>query len=298
MNIYICPCVEKEKSMALLPSVIDALDRYGITAVMSDDVRKLFDDKRVIYRDSIVNNRSIIKELDGCDMIMTVGGDGMTLKMGKAAAVYNKPLIGINTGRLGFMTALNSDELEKLSALSYGTYTMSRRMLLDMTEEGSGESGNNGSFVYQHYALNDFVLFKDVNSKLPEFTIRANGETVTKIRADGLIFSTPTGSTAYALSAGGPIIEPTIECIQMTPLCPHSLMNRPMIFSGSDKITASYTAYEGSRVNISADGGESREFRPDKEITIFKSDLQLNIVQIGGKSFYRTVSEKLMTTLK
>ncbi|MBO6303319.1 MAG: NAD(+)/NADH kinase [Ruminiclostridium sp.] len=298
MNIYICPCVEKEKSMALLPSVIDALDRYGITAVMSDDVRKLFDDKRVIYSDSIVNNRSIIKELDDCDMIMTVGGDGMMLKMGKAAAVYNKPLIGINTGRLGFMTALNSDELEKLSALSYGTYTMSRRMLLDMTEEGSGESGNNGSFVYQHYALNDFVLFKDVNSKLPEFTIRANGETVTKIRADGLIFSTPTGSTAYALSAGGPIIEPTIECIQMTPLCPHSLMNRPMIFSGSDKITASYTAYEGSRVNISADGGESREFRPDKEITIFKSDLQLNIVQIGGKSFYRTVSEKLMTTLK
>ena len=281
-----------------MPAVIDTLAKYGITAVMSDDVRKCFDDKRVIFRNSIVDNSNLINDIDDCDMIMTVGGDGMMLKNGKTAAVYNKPLIGINTGRLGFMTALNSDELDKLSALKDGTYTMSRRMLLDMTEEEAGGSGNNEPVIYQNYALNDFVLFKDVNSKLPEFTIRANGETVTKIRADGLIFSTPTGSTAYALSAGGPIIEPTIECIQMTPLCPHSLMNRPMIFSGSDKITASYTAYEGSRVNISADGGESREFRPDKEITIFKSNLQLNIVQIGGKSFYRSVSEKLMTTLK
>ena len=301
MRIFICPCVEKEKSMAAMPSVTAVLAKYGIEPVMSDALRSVYDDERVTYREASPHNSNLLKDMLSCDMIMTVGGDGMMLKLSKAATIYGIPLIGINTGRLGFMTTIDADELDKLSALAHGTYSISRRMLLDMTdivvdEKTDGEKTE--TVFYHQYALNDVVLFKDVNSKLPEFTVKVNGEVVTKIRADGLIFSTPTGSTAYALSAGGPIIEPTVECIQMTPLCPHSLMNRPMIFGGNDRITASYTPYEGSRVNISTDGGESCELPHDREITIFKCDRHLNIVQIGGRSFYRTVSEKLMTTLK
>ena len=209
------------------------------------------------------------------------------LKWGKKAAFAGKPLIGINTGRLGFMTAVDSDCLDKLSALTDGSCTFSTRMML--SADLSGE---------EITALNDIVLFKDVNSKLPEFTVRINGITVTKVRADGLIFSTPTGSTAYALSAGGPIIEPTVECIQLTHLCAHTLLNRPMIFSGTDVVTVSYAPYEGSRVNMSVDGAHGTEFPADAELVIRKSPVALRIAEIGERSFYSTVSEKLMTPLK
>lgn len=280
MKIFVCPCTEKEKSMAALPSVTAALRKYGITPVFDRSVYELYRDERAEYSES----DDIIGE---CDMMLTVGGDGMMLKWGKKAAFAGKPLIGINTGRLGFMTAVDSDCLDKLSALTDGSCTFSTRMML--SADLSGE---------EITALNDIVLFKDVNSKLPEFTVRINGITVTKVRADGLIFSTPTGSTAYALSAGGPIIEPTVECIQLTHLCAHTLLNRPMIFSGSDVVTVSYAPYEGSRVNMSVDGAHGTEFPADAELVIRKSPVALRIAEIGERSFYSTVSEKLMTPLK
>lgn len=280
MKIFVCPCTEKEKSMAALPSVTAALRKYGITPVFDRSVYELYRDERAEYSES----DDIIGE---CDMLLTVGGDGMMLKWGKKAAFAGKPLIGINTGRLGFMTAVDSDCLDKLSALTDGSCTFSTRMML--SADLSGE---------EITALNDIVLFKDVNSKLPEFTVRINGITVTKVRADGLIFSTPTGSTAYALSAGGPIIEPTVECIQLTHLCAHTLLNRPMIFSGTDVVTVSYAPYEGSRVNMSVDGANGTEFPADAELVIRKSPVALRIAEIGERSFYSTVSEKLMTPLK
>ena len=280
MKIFVCPCTEKEKSMAALPSVTAALWKYGITPVFDRSVYERYRDERAEYSES----DDIIGE---CDMLLTVGGDGMMLKWGKKAAFAGKPLIGINTGRLGFMTAVDSDCLDKLSALTDGSCTFSTRMML--SADLSGE---------EITALNDIVLFKDVNSKLPEFTVRINGITVTKVRADGLIFSTPTGSTAYALSAGGPIIEPTVECIQLTHLCAHTLLNRPMIFSGSDVVTVSYAPYEGSRVNMSVDGANGTEFPADAELVIRKSPVALRIAEIGERSFYSTVSEKLMTPLK
>lgn len=284
MKIYVCPCIGKEKSMEAMPSVIAALIEHGITPVLSESVRADYSDERAEYSAS----GNIIAE---CDMLMTVGGDGMMLKWGKRAAFAGKPLIGINTGRLGFMTAIDADELDKISALGSGKYSLSSRMMM------SAKLHRNG-VVQDHTSLNDLVLFKDVNSKLPEFTVKINGITVTRVRADGLIFSTPTGSTAYALSAGGPIIEPTVECIQLTFLCAHTLLNRPMIFSGNDTITVSYAEYEGSRVNMSIDGGSGIEVAAEDRIVINRSSVKLSIVEIGEKSFYSTVSEKLMQPLK
>ena len=284
MKIYVCPCTDKEASMETLPSVIAALVGNGITPVLSAEVRGLYSDERAVYEEPDL-------AASGCDMLMTVGGDGMMLKWGKRAALEGKPLVGINTGRLGFMTALDSDELEKLSALADGTYRLSRRMMMTVTLVRDGEER-------VMTALNDTVLFKDVNSKLPEYTVKINGVKVTKVRADGLIFSTPTGSTAYALSAGGPVIEPTVECIQLTPLCAHTLLNRPMIFSGNDTMTVSYSMYEGSRVNMSVDGSGGTELSAKDRIILRRSDTVLEIVEIGEKSFYTTVGQKLMMPLK
>lgn len=281
MKVLICTSRKKEKSIEMLPAVIGALCENGITPLMHADFKNVCGDSRVEFTESD-------NPVSGCDIVLTVGGDGTILKWGKKSAAADKPLVGVNTGRLGFMAALGCDEAEKLSALKTGGYSITKRMLLDTKINGEKQSE----------ALNDIVLFKDVNSKLPEYIVKVNGITITKIRADGLIISTPTGSTAYALSAGGPIIEPTAECIQLTPLCAHSLFNRPMIFSASDSLTVSYNSYEGSQVNVSIDGGSGIRFGEKDTLEIVKSSLSLKLIDINGHNFYEAVSTKLLTPLK
>ncbi len=284
MKALVCTNFKKEKSLKVLPELIYALKTSNITAMMPDTAKTSFDSPNVTY----IGDAEILTETD---VFITVGGDGTILKWGKKAAILQKPLLGINTGRLGFMTALETNQFDKISALKTGEYHISRRMLMNGEFTVSGRT--------KHYlALNDIVFSKDSYSKLPEFTVKSNGATVSKIRADGLIFSTPTGSTAYALSAGGPIIEPTVECIELTPLCAHTLLNRPMIFSGNDTITVSFIGYEGSAVSASVDGDSGIKLSEGDLIKITKSDIYLNLIDISGSSFYNSVSDKLMQPLK
>ena len=284
MKALICTNFKKEKSIALVPKLIKALEKNGIVPMMPLNSREHFLSDDVVYADE----SDILTETD---VFITIGGDGTILKWGKKAALLNKPLLGINTGRLGFMTALETDEFDKINVLKSGNYHISKRMLMNGVFSVSGKTKN-------YLALNDIVLSKDSYSKLPEFTVKINNIIVSKIRADGIIFSTPTGSTAYALSAGGPIIEPTVECIELTHLCAHTLLNRPMIFSGNDVITVSFSGYEGSSVSASVDGDSGIMLNEGDEIIIKKSDTYLNLIDISGGSFYNSVSNKLMQPLK
>lgn len=284
MKALICTNLKKEKSISILPELIQALSEYEIDAVMPENAEDFFSSQSVEY---INENEALNK----CNVFITVGGDGTILKWGKKAAMLGKPLLGINTGRLGFMTTLETDEFHMLKNLKDGNYHISRRMLL------------NGDFILsdgtkRYVALNDIVLSKDSYSKLPEFTVQSNGITVSKLRADGLIFSTPTGSTAYALSAGGPIIEPTVECVELNPLCAHTLLNRPMIFNGNDVITVFFKGYEGSSVSVSVDGDSGIKFCEGDVIRITKSRIYFNLIDISGNSFYNAVNNKLIQPLK
>lgn len=284
MKILICASVKKKKSIDVMPDVVNALLKFDNEIYMLSDIKNSYSDPRVFY----CENEDIV---ENCDFILTVGGDGAILKWGKRAAKFDKPLIGINTGRLGFMTTLEPDSIDKLSILNTGDFSVSKRMMMNTEIKAGGRTIN-------ETALNDVVLFKDVSSKLPEYIVKINGKIVTKIRADGLIFSTPTGSTAYALSAGGTIIEPTIECIQLTTLCAHSLFNRPMIFSGNDEISVSCRQYEGSQANITVDGEAPIPFCEGDELMLTKSDKALRLIDIDGNSFYEAVRDKLMTPIK
>lgn len=283
-STFICINFKKEKSLAVLPDLISELLKNDITPLMTETAKTHFDCNDVIYCDEIT-------AMDKCDVFITIGGDGTILKWGKKAATLNKPLLGINTGRLGFMTALETNEFSKISALKNDKYYISNRML--MNAEFISENSNK-----RYTALNDIVLSKGSYSKLPEFNVEINGMTISRLRADGIIFSTPTGSTAYALSAGGPIIEPTIECMEMTPLCAHTLLNRPMIFSGNDVITVSFKGYEGSCVTASVDGDSGIEFSEGDIIRITKSDTVLQLIDINGGSFYNSVNNKLIQPFK
>ncbi|MDR1754613.1 MAG: NAD(+)/NADH kinase [Eubacterium sp.] len=264
MKVLLCVNHEKEKSDEILDSVLSHLKRQCI----------------------VVTTES--SEISICDLVMTVGGDGTILNWGKSAARARKPLLGINTGTLGFMATLEPSELDKLSRLKSGDYRVSKRMMLDVIVEEK-------SFL----ALNDAVISRETGAKLPEFRISGGGLEFSRIRADGLIFSTPTGSTAYALSAGGPILEPEISCIEFTPLCAHTLFGRTIIFSGEDALNVTFSKYsDKDEVLLSVDGGERIRITGSQAIEIKKSGLWLDIIDMSKNSFYDSVHNKLMRPLK
>ncbi|MCL1902935.1 MAG: NAD(+)/NADH kinase [Oscillospiraceae bacterium] len=225
----------------------------------------------------------LVDDITDCDAYITIGGDGTILKAGAECAVYKKPLLGINTGRLGFMATLEKDSLDKLERLKNGDFKTNRRMLI---EARVGER-------QPQILLNDVVLHRGAVERLPDFSVTRNGTEVIRVRADGIIISTPTGSTAYSLSAGGPIIEPELECFLVTALCPHTLFNRPMVFSpnGSLEISA-------NNVSVCMDGGDGIILKENEKVVITKSEYCLEIIDIDGNNFYNAIHNKLMNPLK
>lgn len=280
MKVFLCANLNKEKSRRVLSETVERLLGLEIAPVLPSELRKdFFFDGAFYFEGSGLPA--------DCDLIVTIGGDGTILKWGKRAALAGKPLLGINTGRLGFMTALEADELDQLSVLKSGSYRLSRRMLLELILSDGR----------RFPVLNDVVLSRKLTSKLPEFSVRINGIDISRLRADGLIFSTPTGSTAYALSAGGPIIEPSVECVEMTLLCAHTLWNRPMIFSANDTITVSFGG-SADEVDVSADGDSGILLRAGETLMIRKSELSFHLIDIENNGFYSAVNNKLIQPIK
>jgi NAD+ kinase len=240
-------------------------------------------EKDAVYQ-AVAARFQTVENLAGCDIVVTIGGDGTILKAGISAAREAKPLLGINTGRLGFMATLEKDEksLDKLERLKSGEYTISRRMLLDVQIGGK---------VYN--ALNDVVLHREAAARLPQFVIARKGAEIIRVRADGVIVCTATGSTAYSLSAGGPIIEPELECFLVTALSPHTLFNRPMVFSPDTQLSL-----RAKDVFVSVDGGDGIYLSENEKIIVTKSGYCLDLIDIDGNSFYDSIHNKLMKPLK
>lgn len=228
---------------------------------------------------------------EGCICMITVGGDGSIISHGKLAAVWGIPLLGVNTGRLGFMANLEPGEIKRIPELLSGELHVSHRMMLS-----ADVTYNNGGKMHQN-CLNDVVVSRDSKSKLPEFCVYCGDIEVSRLRADGVIFSTPTGSTAYSLSAGGPIIDPALHCIEYTALCPHSLFSRPMIFSAEREVTLKVNSYQDSRVTISFDGDRGYPFGDGDLLTIHIGSPDLMLIE-SGEGFFGSVNRKLMQPLK
>ncbi len=151
--------------------------------------------------------------------------------------------------------------------------------------------------IFSEHVLNDVILSRSSVSKLPEYVVNCGDAEVSRVRADGIIFSTPTGSTAYSLSAGGPILSPDLECIEFTALCPHTLFNRPMLFSDKQIITAQVNHYQSSKATFSVDGGSGIPLLEGDILQIMRSRLSLGLIETGG-GFYGAIHNKLMTPFK
>lgn len=226
-----------------------------------------------------------------CGFIITVGGDGTILKWGKTAAEFDIPLLGVNMGRLGFMATVEPHEIGVIPELLKGDYKVSRRILLEckvFREERE---------IFSERVLNDVILSRSSVSKLPEYVVNCGEAEVSRVRADGIIFSTPTGSTAYSLSAGGPILSPDLECIELTALCPHTLFNRPMLFSDKQIITARVNHYQNSKATFSVDGGSGIPLLDGDVLQIMRSRKSLSLIETGS-GFYGAIHNKLMAPFK
>ena len=215
------------------------------------------------------------------DLIMVVGGDGSLLNAAHCALPHDLPVLGINRGRLGFLTDIHPNELSKMDAVLDGKYITENRFLL---------SAKNGKDL--GVALNDVVLLPG-EAQLIEFDIYINDQFVCQQRADGLIIATPTGSTAYALSGGGPILHPHLSAIVLVPMFPHTLSNRPIVIDSNAKIELKISDRNETAPFLSCDGQHRIEIKPGAHIVIEKNKKTLKLIHPESYEYFATLREKL-----
>ncbi len=223
-----------------------------------------------------------------CDLVIVVGGDGTLLHSARVLAKHNTPLLGINLGRLGFLVDISPDNMEPhLDAILAGNYEQEVRFLLEVS------MGDESSPKQEIVAFNDVVLHKWNIARMIEFRTYVDGQLVNDQRSDGLIVSTPTGSTAYALSGGGPLLHPSLNAIVMVPICPHTLSNRPIVVDGDSEIEIRLDKALAEDVQITCDGQSTLPVMQGEVIRIRKAEHQIRLIHPEGYDYYSILRAKL-----
>ena len=228
------------------------------------------------------------EDLPGCcDLLIVLGGDGTLLSAARLAAERKVPILAVNLGGLGFLTTVSQDEIYPiLEEIFSGKHRVSERVMLE------AEIVRGGAVIRRQIALNDAVLNKAALARIMDLELRVDGEYVTTYKADGLILSTPTGSTAYSLAAGGPIVYPIVEAFVVTPICPHTLTNRPLVIPDSAKIEIDFKA-EDDAVFLTLDGQVGIELVRGDHIVVRKAPEKLYLVRPAKKTYFEILRSKL-----
>ena len=226
------------------------------------------------------------RELPGADLIICFGGDGTILHMSKTATRAGIPILGVNIGTMGFMAELESTELEELKRLATGDYTIDKRMMLDVTVFRDRD------IIFHDICLNDVVITKGAVARIVHLAVECDGVEAMECGGDGVIVATPTGSTAYSLSAGGPIVEPAAHSMLVTPICAHDVGSRCMVTSDQRIITVKLTRNARRNAYLSVDGGKSVRLNMGDTTKIQKSNLETSLVRLKDRSFYDVVNQK------
>ncbi len=280
-TIAVIPNLTKAGAYETTMEVLRRLHRLGITVCLSEQYAKEFPHEDIIL---CPDTDALCR---AADMVLTIGGDGTIIHAAFHASSFNKPLLGINTGRLGFAAELESDELDMLCRLSCGDYSIEKRMMLHITH-----TGKEGTKEFR--AMNDAVISRGSLSRLIDIDVSfaEEGGYICNYRADGLIISTPTGSSAYSLAAGGPVVEPTMKCILMTPVCSHSLFARPVVFSHHSRLFVTASCDDDTEVFLTVDGARTVTVGPEDTILISTAETETEFIRLKDRSFYRVLNEK------
>ena len=282
MKIVVSPNPYRDKQFKNARQACSILREAGaeVALCLPFDVDKTFE----IPHD--LRFQDIQKEIKTADMLICFGGDGTILHMAKAATRRGVPLLGVNIGTMGFMAELESTELEKLSMLATGEFTTEKRMMLDVTVQRSRD------ILFHDICLNDAVITKGVIARIVHLSVKCDGVQAMECGGDGVIVATPTGSTAYSLSAGGPIVEPEANNIIITPICAHEVGSRCIVASDRRVVTVEMVRNARRNAYVSVDGGRAFRLNLGDVVTVQKSHLETKLVRLKERSFYDVVNAK------
>lgn len=283
MKIAVLPNLTREYAFKTTKDVIDQLEKYSAEIIMPDSVSEEFSDYAFIkYFDTA-------SAVENSDVVIAIGGDGTILRTGKIAAEYGKPILGINAGRLAFMAGLERHELDLLGKLFSGEYTVDKRMMLEVMV-----FDDIGMCVHRCNCINDAVFSRRVSRTIIEVSVENNGRFVNSFWGDGVIFATPTGSTAYSLSAGGPVVDPTIESILLTPICSHSLFSHPIIFRADERMRVYATKEDEKELCVLCDGEEPVSVGEGCSVIVQRSNITAEFIRIKSDSFIEILNTKML----
>lgn len=280
MKFLIMPNLEKNNILYSTSLICSKLQELGCGVMFDNRFREVFKDESYIFDE-------FETLIEMCDIVIAIGGDGTILHSAKHSAKHEKPLLGINLGRLGYLAGLEISQLNLLENLVNKSYKLDKRRFLEVTHIDK----NNVSSKY--FALNDVVISNGEISKIVDLKVFSNDKFVATYRADGVIISTPTGSTAYALSAGGPIIEPSVECISLTPICAHSLVARTIMFDKESTLSVCHNDDNIHPVYMTIDGEAGRKINSEDIVYVKMSSIQAKLIKLDNRSFYEVLAKKL-----
>lgn len=226
-------------------------------------------------------------ELADADVLICFGGDGTILHAAKDATMHAVPVMGVNMGSVGFMAELERGELSLLSKLAQGEYRTEKRMMLQIRVYRGDK------LLMEDIALNDAVISKGSIARVAELEVRADGVLAASMAGDGIIVASPTGSTAYSMSAGGPIVEPNSQCMVVTPVCAHQLAARSMVLAPERVITVQLPKGNRKHLNLAVDGGKSIRLTSTERVEISRSEYETTVIRLTDRSFYQVINQKL-----
>jgi NAD+ kinase len=279
VNVGILANPHKPGSLPTLLALRAALHERGISSVLDEQTAALAGESGGVLATSFSEH---------VDLAAVIGGDGTMLHALSKLGVFEKPVAGINIGTLGFLTSCRDDELDEFaSAVADARYTTSARTLLEATVHRPGDA----PLIFT--ALNEVTLARGDTGRLVSLTARVDGELLNHYRADGLIVATPTGSTAYSLSAGGPLVAPNSSVFLITPICPHSLSQRALVLADSCSVQLSSEDGDTGPMLFTVDGRDSVRIEQGDRIEVRKSKRSFHLLRLEGRLFYEALRQKL-----
>lgn len=275
-NIIIIPNDKKDIDLAVTNKLIGILGGHA----------QIFMDKKFSFLGGQIKFLNIDELFEDADVAIVLGGDGTILEIAEHCGMRNIPIMGINLGRIGFMTEIDVCDMEfACDALIKGNFKTEKRMMMDVCVEKNGNSSH-------YYALND-VVFSKSNASMILIDVYSENEKINEYRADGLIVATPTGSTGYSLSAGGPVADPTMELFIASPICAHELHARPALMPADKSLYISLSEELGREALVTVDGIVREKVSLGDKVIVTKAKHYTNIIKIKNQSFYDVLTQKL-----
>ncbi len=276
-NVLIIISSKKSSVLPCTEKIIEEINKYQIRPFMELSSERFIKSENVVFMD---RDEAFKK----ADIVFVVGGDGTILRAAETAILYDKPIIGINAGRLGFLSDLEENDIENIEKLFAEGCPVEKRMVLEISK---------GDKIVS--AVNDVYVTKTQPGKTAELFVECNEREVCRYRADGILLATPDGSTAYSMSAGGPVLDTTLNAIIMTPVCPHSLITRSIVFSPDKEINVSSSFSGGERkLDVVVDGEIVFYLKKNEKITVKASEKCVRFVNISGRGFYEVLNQKII----